>query len=126
MVQAIKARRGGNLLKLDRMLLHSPEFAAGWNKFLGNVRTGLSVSSKLAELAICYVAVLNDASYELEQHAPIYVAVGGTEQKIAALNQQPIEWECFEPEEIAILELTREMTKEIHVLITQWRHYNVY
>ena len=31
LVDAIRARRGGALLNLDRMLLHSPPFAAGWS-----------------------------------------------------------------------------------------------
>ena len=30
-VSAIRARRGGSLLNLDRMLLHSPAYAKGWN-----------------------------------------------------------------------------------------------
>ena len=115
LVEAIRRRRGGELLKLDRMLLHSPPFAEGWNMFLGKVRADLSVSSKLAELAICYVAVLNRASYELEQHAPIYVAAGGTEEQIAALQHEPIDRTLFEPLEMAVLELTRQMTHEISV-----------
>ena len=34
-VAPILARRGGKLLNLDRILLHSPAFARGWNSFLG-------------------------------------------------------------------------------------------
>jgi hypothetical protein len=61
-VSSIRARRGGALLNLDRMLLHSPPFAKGWNEFLrGN---GLTLAPKLRELAICGVAVLNNAEYE--------------------------------------------------------------
>ena len=115
LIEAIKRRRGGKLLKLDRMLLHSPPFATGWNTFLANVRTDLTVSSKLAELAICYVAVLNKASYELEQHAPIYINAGGTEQQLAALDQEMLDVALFEPLEVAVLELTYQMTREIAV-----------
>ena len=115
LIEAIKRRRGGKLLKLDRMLLHSPPFATGWNTFLANVRTDLTVSSKLAELAICYVAVLNKASYELEQHAPIYINAGGTEQHLAALDQEMLDVALFEPLEVAVLELTYQMTREIVV-----------
>ena len=115
LIEAMKRRRGGQLLKLDRMLLHSPPFATGWNTFLANVRTDLTVSSKLAELAICYVAVLNKASYELEQHAPIYIDAGGTEQQLAALQQEMLDVALFEPLEVAVLELTYQMTREITV-----------
>ena len=52
LVAAIRARRGGALLNLDRMLLHSPPFARGWNDFLGAVRNELSLTPKLRELAI--------------------------------------------------------------------------
>lgn len=83
--------------------------------FLGKVRADLSVSSKLTELAICYVAVLNDASYELEQHAPIYIAAGGTDQQIAALQRDSIDHTLFDPLEVGVLELTRQMTREINV-----------
>jgi len=30
-VDSVRARRGGHLTHLDRMLLHSPQLAAGWN-----------------------------------------------------------------------------------------------
>ena len=63
-VEAVRARRGGHLLNLDRMLLHSPELTRGWNSYLGAVRTRLSVSPRLREIAICTVAVLNQAEYE--------------------------------------------------------------
>jgi hypothetical protein len=38
LVARIRARRGGKLLNLDRMLLNSPSFAQGWNAHLGAVR----------------------------------------------------------------------------------------
>ena len=46
LVAAIRARRGGRLLNLDRMLLHSPPLARGWNGYMGAVRTELAVSPK--------------------------------------------------------------------------------
>ncbi|MFZ9525894.1 MAG: carboxymuconolactone decarboxylase family protein, partial [Burkholderiaceae bacterium] len=75
-VDAIRKRRGGELLHLDRMLLHSPAFARGWNVFLGAVRTELSLSPKLRELSMCTVAVLNGAEYEFVQHAPLFIKAG--------------------------------------------------
>ena len=77
-VAAIRARRGGELLTLDRMLLHSPALAAGWNTFLGAVRESLVVDRRLRELAMCTVAVLNGAEYEYTQHAPLYIAAGAS------------------------------------------------
>jgi len=85
-VEAMRARRGGTLLNLDRMLLHSPELAAGWNTYLGAVRTKLALSPKLRELAICVVAVLNGAEYEFLQHAPGFLEAGGTQAQLDALR----------------------------------------
>jgi alkylhydroperoxidase family enzyme len=74
----IAARRGGSLLNLDRILLHSPPYAVGWNSFLGAVRGQLRLPARLRELAICAVAVLNRAEYEYQHHAPEFIAAGGS------------------------------------------------
>lgn len=86
LLAAIRRRRGGTLLNLDRMLLHSPPFAEGWNRFLGTVRTGLALPGRLRELAICAVGRLNDAEYEVFQHAPVLLAEGGTREQLDALD----------------------------------------
>src|SRR5918999_288135 len=39
LVDAVRARRGGELLELDRLLLHSPALTEGWNFHLNQVRT---------------------------------------------------------------------------------------
>ena len=85
-VAAIRQRRGGELLHLDRMLLHSPAFARGWNVFLGAVRSELSLSPLLRELSMCTVAVLNGAEYEFVQHAPLLIKAGGSEAQVQALR----------------------------------------
>ncbi|MCX7782451.1 MAG: carboxymuconolactone decarboxylase family protein [Meiothermus sp.] len=117
-VEAIRQRRGGKLLNLDRMLLHSPPYAMGWNRFLGAVRNDLSLSSKLRELAMCGVAVLNGAEYEFQHHAPLFVQAGGTPAQLEALSN----WEqatendrLFDPQERATLQLTFEMTRNVQV-----------
>ena len=63
LVAAIEARRGGSLLNLDRMLLWSEPLARGWNGYLRAVRTELSLSPFLRELAIC--AERSDISEEI-------------------------------------------------------------
>jgi hypothetical protein len=60
-VDAVRKRRGGTLLSLDRLLLHSPPLAAGWNAYLGAVRTQLSLDAKPRELAICADAIEENA-----------------------------------------------------------------
>ncbi|KAF5599175.1 4-carboxymuconolactone decarboxylase family [Fusarium pseudocircinatum] len=61
-VAAIAARRHPRPIQpLDLALLHSPHVAAGWNTFVGAVRTKTSLADDLRELAICRIAVVNRA-----------------------------------------------------------------
>lgn len=119
LVAAIRQRRGGHLLNLDRMLLHSPPLASGWNVFLGQIRQHLSLNGRLREMAMCGVAVLNRAEYEFIQHAPVYLKEGGSEAELALLRQlgspdyDPSRW----PEESdrLVCELIVQMTRHIEV-----------
>lgn len=86
LVDAILARRGGTLLNLDKALLWSEPLARGWNVYLGAVRTGLPTSRKLRELGICTVALLTGAHYEYHHHAPDFLAAGGTQAQLDALQ----------------------------------------
>jgi len=117
-VDAIRKRRGGELLHLDRMLLHSPAFARGWNVFLGAVRTELSLSPKLRELSMCTVAVLNGAEYEFVQHAPLFIKAGGTEAQVQALRD-PLaamgDASMFDDLERCALAVIVAMTREVRV-----------
>jgi AhpD family alkylhydroperoxidase len=121
LVTRIRTRRGGRLLNLDRLLLRSPPFAAGWNAHLGAVRTELVLPPKLRELAICAVAVLNGAEYELEHHAPEWLRAGGSARQLEALKGLPPSAgypAVFDAVDQAVLGLCVEMTREIKVCNT--------
>jgi alkylhydroperoxidase family enzyme len=85
LVQAIKDRRGGELIKLDQALLWSEPLARGWNVYLKAVRTELPTSRKLRELGICTVALLTGAQYEYQQHSPDFLTAGGSQAELDAL-----------------------------------------
>jgi alkylhydroperoxidase family enzyme len=117
-VQAVRTRRGGQLLNLDRMLLHSPELTRGWNSYLGAVRTRLSVAANLREIAICVVAVLNGAEYEFIHHAPELLAAGGSQAQVDALRNPQLaaaNTALFNDDERATIELTLDMTRNVTV-----------
>ena len=117
-VEAVRARRGGKLLDLDRMLLHSPDLTSGWNTYLGAVRTKLTVPGKLRELAMCGVAALNGAEYEFVHHAPVLLKEGGTQAQVDALRDLPRaakDATLFDAHERAVLQLTLEMTRDVKV-----------
>ncbi len=86
LVKAIAARRGGSLINLDKALLWSEPLARGWNVYLKAVRTELPTSRKLRELGICTVALLTGADYEYKHHAPDFLAAGGRQAELDALN----------------------------------------
>ena len=117
-VEAVRARRGGELRPLDRMLLHSPELTRGWNTYLKTVRTELTMDARLRELAICAVAIMNRAEYEYFHHAPIFLREGGTQAQLDALRGSggvAGEGAPFDAAERAVLALTREMTRDVQV-----------
>ena len=122
LVNAIRARRpGGKLLNLDRMLLHSPAFARGWNTMFAAIRGQLALSPKLRELAIMAIGVINKADYEWVQHVPDFLAAGGTKAQMEALKDVSTainNTKLFDESERATLVLTYEMTRNITVADT--------
>ncbi|MBX3645894.1 MAG: carboxymuconolactone decarboxylase family protein [Rubrivivax sp.] len=86
LLRAVKARRGGQLLNLDRQLLHSAPLAQGWNVCMGAIRSQTRLDGALRELVILRVAVLNRAPYEFAQHAPVARAEGLSQAQIDAVQ----------------------------------------
>jgi len=116
LLAAIRARRpGGKLLNLDRMLLQSPSFAKGWNGMFGAIRGQLALPGKLRELPIMAIAVMNKADYEWAQHEPEFLKAGGTKEQLAALKELKADPGLFDPTELAALQLTAEMTRDVQV-----------
>jgi alkylhydroperoxidase family enzyme len=118
LVDAVRARRGGELLELDRLLLHSPALTEGWNFHLNQVRTKLGLDPKVRELAMCVVAVVNTAEYEFKAHLPLFIKGGGTEEQGKALRNPEAAMKdsrLFNEVERAALALAYEMTKRVSV-----------
>ncbi|KAL4865945.1 hypothetical protein BDV12DRAFT_173618 [Aspergillus spectabilis] len=69
-----ESRRGGthdHPSPLDLALLHVPPVADGYNSFVRVLRTRTIIDPGLLELTICRVAILNQAVYEWNVHAPL-------------------------------------------------------
>ena len=122
LVETIMARRKGRLLNLDHVLLWSEPVARGWNTFMGNVRTGLSVDRKWLELGICTVALLTGAHYEYHHHRPDFLAAGGQPQELEALERAVASDPCLpvdEPQlgavERLIVQYAAQITRQIQV-----------
>jgi alkylhydroperoxidase family enzyme len=114
LVKTIESRRpGGKLLNLDRVLLHSPNFAKGWNTMFAAIRNQLSLPGNLREIAIMAIAVLNKADYEWIQHEPEFLKAGGSKEQLAAIKQLKADPKLFKPAELAAFQLTVEMTRDV-------------
>jgi alkylhydroperoxidase family enzyme len=117
-VDAVRKRRVGKLIALDRLLLHSPPLAAGWNAYLGAVRTQLSIDARPRELAIVAVASINGAEYEFVAHVPHLIKAGGAQAQADALRDvlsAVANASLFDEAERAVLQLTLEMTRDVKV-----------
>ena len=113
----IKARRNPRpLIPLDLALLHNPKIADGFNTLMGAIRTSSSLDTGLMELAVCYVAVLNNAVYEWTAHAPLALKAGVSRAALEAVLEGNVrdERRLGETERL-VLEFTRQSTREIEV-----------
>lgn len=111
--ERIRARRGGALRPLDRMLLHSPPLADGWNSLLGAVRSKLTLDPATRELIVLRIAVLNRAEYEWDAHEPPARQAGVTDEQLKALRDG--DRSPFGPAVTAALDYAEAMTLSIEV-----------
>ncbi|NUO42766.1 MAG: carboxymuconolactone decarboxylase family protein [Streptomyces sp.] len=108
----IRARRGGDLHPLDRMLLHSPQLADGWNSLLGAVRTRMELSPAIRELVVLRVAVLNHAAYEWSAHEPDARRAGLTDADLTELRRAEPD---FDPRRRRVIGYADAMTRDVQV-----------
>ncbi|KAJ5184056.1 Carboxymuconolactone decarboxylase [Penicillium capsulatum] len=121
----IAARRNPRpLIPLDLSLLHSPPVADGWNSFLGAIRSRTIVDSGILELAVCRVAVLNDAVYEWNAHAPLALKGGIKPDELHACRSLSctsdgdlagLESSVLTLQQRAVLRYTDQMTRSVKV-----------
>ncbi len=116
----MRARRGGELSGLDRLLLHSPPVAAGWNALLGALRSETTLPEDLRELVILRVAVLNGADFEWAAHEPIGRRAGLTDVQLQLLRlpdatTDPATGAAWTPVQAAVLAFTDASTRGVVV-----------
>lgn len=114
--ERIRARRGGFLRPIDRVLLHSPRVADGWNGLLGTLRGGTTLPADLREIVVLRIAVLNEASYEWDSHEKDALAVGITPEQMAVLRLETAATDpALDADQQLVVSLTDTMTQEIAV-----------
>lgn len=113
LVDQIIAERG-SVLHLYQMLLHSRPVAQGWLNHLTGIRQNTTISGAIREMVIMRIAHLNRAPYEADQHAPIALKEGLSQQQLDALT----DWEgsdVFSDVERTVLAYTDAMTRNVQV-----------
>ena len=114
--ELLRARRGGRLSALDRLLLHSPPVAEGWNALLGALRSGTTLPSDLRELVILRVAVLNGAAFEWAAHEPIARREGVPDLQLRVLRTPEAAREpVWTPVQATVLAFTDASTRVVAV-----------
>ena len=104
----------GKITLLYQVLLNSPAICEGWEQLMTAVRYKTSLPDRLRELIILRIAVLNDAPYEFNAHAPIAEKAGVTAAQLQAVRETPVGAALSEHEQ-RVLALTDAMTRDIHV-----------
>ncbi|CAG8240665.1 unnamed protein product [Penicillium salamii] len=86
----IAARRTPRpLIALDLSLLHAPPVADGYNHFIGSLRSKTVLDPALLELSISRIAILNNAVYEWNIHAPLALKAGLTASALQDARSLP-------------------------------------
>lgn len=115
LVKRLSTARGGRLINIYRMLLHSPPIAEAWMDFNNAVRSSTELDGQTRELAILRIAHLNGVDYIVQAHAPDYaIKEGLSRAQIDALN----DWRpstLFSAAQRALLAYVDAMTRDIDV-----------
>jgi alkylhydroperoxidase family enzyme len=114
-IAKIKGARGGRLINIYRLMLHSPALANAWFDLNQAVRYGTEIDGQCRELAVIRVAILNDVEYVQRAHGPAYALKEGlTPEQVGAIaNWQPST--LFSERQRALLAYADAMTGDIDV-----------
>lgn len=114
-IAKIRGARGGRLINIYRLMLHSPALADAWFELNQTVRYGTEIDGQCRELAVIRVAILNNVEYVRRAHEPAYALKEGlTPAQVAALA----DWrsaKLFSDKQRALLGYVDSMTRQIEV-----------
>jgi alkylhydroperoxidase family enzyme len=115
LIASIRGGRGGRLLNIYKMLLHSPDIAKAWLEQVTTVRWKTTLDGRIREIVIIRVATLNRVEYVIKAHVPAFALKEGlTREQCDALA----DWRnstLFNDRQRAALAYTDAMTRDIQV-----------
>src|SRR5689334_6707206 len=113
LIGKITGARGGRLINVYRMLLHTPAVTEAWLNFISSLRTGVEIDDLIKEIVIMRVAILNKVDYILVTHVKRYALEAGvTKAQIDTLEG----WQSsshFAGRERAVLAYVDAMTRDV-------------
>lgn len=111
----VRGARGGRLINIYRLMLHSPALAEGWFALNQAARYATEIDGRSRELAVLRVAFLNGSDYVLRAHGPSYALQEGlTREQVEAVG----DWrpsERFDDRQRALLAYVDAMTRDVAV-----------
>ncbi|HUK40079.1 MAG TPA: carboxymuconolactone decarboxylase family protein [Candidatus Acidoferrales bacterium] len=115
LIGKIKGARGGRLINIYRLMLHSPALANAWFDLNQAVRYGTEIDGQSRELSVIRVAILNKTEYVVRAHGPAYALKEGLTpaQVEAVADWQPSN--LFSAQQRALLAYTDAITRSIDV-----------
>jgi 4-carboxymuconolactone decarboxylase len=111
----IRGARGGRLINIYRLMLHSPALADAWFDLNQAVRYGTEIDGQCRELAVIRVAILNDVEYVVRAHGPAYALKEGL---TPAQVEELADWRSsnlYSDKQRALLAYVDAMTRDIDV-----------
>ncbi|MBI4206515.1 MAG: carboxymuconolactone decarboxylase family protein [Betaproteobacteria bacterium] len=116
LITRISGARGGRLLNIYRMMLHSPPVAGAWLDFNSAVRFQTELDGQTRELAVMRVAMLNGVDYIVRAHAAVYaIKEGLSAAQVDALADWRAASLLFSEKQRALLAYVDAMTRDIDV-----------
>jgi 4-carboxymuconolactone decarboxylase len=115
LVAKIRGARGGRLINIYRLMLHSPPLANAWFELNQAVRYQTEIDGQCRELAVIRIAILNNVEYVLRAHVPVYALKEGLSRaQLEALSDWR-EANVFSDKQRALLAYVDSMTRQIDV-----------
>ncbi len=115
LIAKIRGDRGGRLINIFQMLLHSPALAMAWLEQVTAVRWKTDLDGQTREIVIIRVGIVNRVDYVFKAHVPAYTAKEGlTREQCDALN----DWHnslLFDARQRAALAYADAVTRDIQV-----------
>src|SRR5918995_4029453 len=115
LIRKIRGARGGRLINIYRLMMHSPSLANAWFDLNQAVRYGTEIDGQSREIAVIRVAILNNVDYVLRAHGPAYALKEGlTTAQVNAIADWQVS-NLFSAKHRSLLAYTDAITREIDV-----------